>query len=81
MTKTRVRRMVQTGFTLLELLLVLVILATLAGLAMPAYKDSAEKMRNVEALQNLITRPTARSREQPFRFRVAEAWTTTRTRP
>ncbi len=38
------------GFTLLEVLIVLVIVAVLAGLAVPAYQSAVEKSRSQEAL-------------------------------
>ncbi len=41
------------GFTLLEILIVLVIVAVLAGLAVPSYQASVEKSRAQEALQGL----------------------------
>ena len=52
--KTKLKKLLRAGFTLLELLLVLVIIATLAGLAMPAYSGSVEKMRNAEAIEHLM---------------------------
>ncbi len=41
------------GFTLLEVLIVLVILAVVAGLAIPAYQAAVGKSRGQEAIQNL----------------------------
>ena len=41
------------GFTLLEILIVIVILAVLAGLAIPIYTAAVEKSRAQEALQSL----------------------------
>jgi len=38
------------GFTLIEIMIVLVILAVLAGLAIPAYNSSVEKSRKQEAI-------------------------------
>ncbi len=43
------------GFTLLEILIVLVIIAVLAGLAIPAYQATVEKSRGQEALQFLTS--------------------------
>ena len=40
----------QKGFTLLELLIVIVILGVLAGLAVPVYQPAIEKARSQEAL-------------------------------
>ena len=41
------------GFTLLEILIVIVILAVLAGLAIPVYAAAVEKSKAQEAIQNL----------------------------
>ena len=41
------------GFTLLEILIVIVILAVLAGLAIPIYTAAVEKSKAQEAIQNL----------------------------
>jgi type IV pilus assembly protein PilE len=41
------------GFTLLEILIVLVTLSVLSGLAIPIYGNNMEKMRSVEAIQHL----------------------------
>ncbi len=41
------------GFTLLEILIVLVIVAVLAGLAIPSYQGAVEKSRSQEALASL----------------------------
>ena len=41
------------GFTLLELLIVIVILGVLTGLAIPAYQAAVEKARGQEALRHL----------------------------
>ncbi len=47
------------GFTLLEILIVLVIIAVLAGLAVPAYQAAVEKSRGQEALQGLTAARSA----------------------
>ncbi len=41
------------GFTLLEVLIVLIVLGVIAGLAIPVYTAQVEKSRKVEALQVL----------------------------
>ncbi len=41
------------GFTLLEILIVLVIISVLAGLAMPSYFAQVERVRSSEALNHL----------------------------
>lgn len=41
------------GFTLIEVLIVIVIIAVLAGLAVPLYQRSVEKSRKAEALEVL----------------------------
>jgi prepilin-type N-terminal cleavage/methylation domain-containing protein len=43
----------QKGFTLIEVLIVIVILAVLAGLAVPMYQNTVERSRKAEALQTL----------------------------
>ena len=53
----------QKGFTLLELLIVIVILGVLAGLAIPAYQSAVEKARGQEALTSLSA-----AREAAVRF-------------
>lgn len=47
------RRTPRSGFTLLELLLVVVVLAILIALALPSYFRSTERARSTEALVNL----------------------------
>jgi prepilin-type N-terminal cleavage/methylation domain-containing protein len=49
----RLLRCNSRGFTLLEILIVLVILAVIAGLAIPAYQSSVQKARGQEAMQAL----------------------------
>ncbi len=51
------------GFTLLEVLIVLVILAVVAGLAVPAYNAAIEKSRGQEAIRSLQA-----TREAMMRF-------------
>ena len=51
------------GFTLLELLIVIVILGVLAGLAVPVYQPAIEKARAQEALTSLSA-----AREASLRF-------------
>ena len=41
------------GFTLIEILIVIIILAVLAGLAIPMYRGTVEKARKAEALSVL----------------------------
>ncbi len=43
----------EKGFTLVELLIVVVILAVLAGLAIPVYQAQVERSRAAEAIQSL----------------------------
>ena len=49
----RILKKDKRGFTLLEILIVIVILAVLAGLAIPIYAASVEKSRAQEAIQGL----------------------------
>ena len=58
----------QAGFTLLELLMVVIIIAILAAIALPQYLRVAERSRSAEALQNLSAIRGAESR-----FRSASA--------
>ena len=51
--KRIIKKILRAGFTLLELLIVMVIIALLAGLAMPVYQQSIEKARGQEALRHL----------------------------
>lgn len=51
-----------SGFTLLEMMIVLVIIAVLAGLAIPAYMSASEKSRKLEAIQTLGTLRAAQQR-------------------
>ena len=57
----------QAGFTLLELLMVVIIIAILAAVALPQYLRVAERSRAGEALQNL-----ASIRGSENRFRAAD---------
>ena len=59
------------GFTLLEVLIVLVIVAVMAGLAVPGYISTVEKSRKQEALATL---GAIRSSEQRF-FATGGAYT------
>ena len=43
------------GFTLMEVLLVVVVLGVLAGLAIPNYRKTVEKAKSSEAVSNLKT--------------------------
>jgi prepilin-type N-terminal cleavage/methylation domain-containing protein len=43
----------QGGFTLIEILIVIIILGVVAGLAVPLYRAQVEKSRQIEALQVL----------------------------
>lgn len=56
----------QGGFTLLEILIVLVIIAVIAGLAVPAYTGQVEKSRSQEALQGLSAARDAMIRYHAF---------------
>ena len=58
----------RAGFTLLELLMVVIIIAILAAIALPQYLRVAERSRSAEALQLL-----ASIRSSEGRFRAASA--------
>lgn len=62
----------QRGFTLLELLMVVVIIAILASIAVPQYIKTTERARMSEALTNLSS-----LRQSAIRFKaeVSSAWT------
>lgn len=55
------------GFTLLELLMVVIIIGILASIALPQYLRTAERARAAEALQNL-----AAIRSAELRFRTQD---------
>ncbi|MBN1587857.1 MAG: prepilin-type N-terminal cleavage/methylation domain-containing protein [Candidatus Omnitrophica bacterium] len=53
MTQLTRKRMSQRGFTLLELMIVIVIVALIAGFAVPRYTRTVERSRQGEALRIL----------------------------
>ncbi|OGX38741.1 MAG: hypothetical protein A3C53_02665 [Omnitrophica WOR_2 bacterium RIFCSPHIGHO2_02_FULL_68_15] len=55
MLKLLKRKQKQGGFTLLELLMVVIIIAILASIALPQYFKAAERSRASEAVQILAT--------------------------
>jgi len=66
MRKPRQKR--KTGFTLLELLMVVIIIAILASLALPQYLRTVAKARRSEALNVLAT---LRSAEQRYKAQAS----------
>ncbi len=56
------KKILRWGFTLLEVLIVLVIMAVMAGLALPSYTSSVERMRTTEAVEHLIAVRSAMQR-------------------
>ncbi|MCG3176036.1 MAG: hypothetical protein MOGMAGMI_00974 [Candidatus Omnitrophica bacterium] len=47
------KRFNNRGFTLIEILIVVIIIAVLAGLAVPMFQGTVERSRRAEAIQNL----------------------------
>jgi prepilin-type N-terminal cleavage/methylation domain-containing protein len=65
------KRLTQKGFTLIEMLIVLVIIGILAGLAIPRYVGATSKAKQVEAKQLLQQMYTM---EQSYRIEHDSYW-------
>ena len=59
LTRTSARRPAPRAFTLVELLLVLVILGTLAAIVLPKFSGTTERARRTQALTQIATFGTA----------------------
>jgi type IV pilus assembly protein PilE len=57
----------QKGFTLVEIMIVVVILGVVAAFAMPAYKESVSKARRVDAQSALVSLAAALERNYTVR--------------
>ncbi len=64
----------QSGFTLMELMIVAIIMAVVAGLAIPSYLQTVERSRSREAIEQLGTIRQAQGRYFSANSKFTTTW-------
>src|SRR5690554_6217446 len=70
----RSQRLTQTGFTLIELMVVVAVVAILAAIAIPSYQEQVRKSRRGQAQADLVELAQRAERSHTVNNTYAEFW-------